>query len=219
MPTGINPSVVIQYSSGIIGVINGILVPVLIAIAFIVFLWGIYKYFILGATNEGDKGEGRQFALWGIIGFVIISSLWGLVNLVMGTFGLSVGQAPPYPTIGGSTGATGSGSFIGSAGSDVFGSNGSLLGQVNSSGNIVNNAGQVIGRIINGQPYDPNGNRMVGSTVSNDGDSSTNNTPADYDFADIPIPDAVDSLDPIDQYITTQTECYDESDNVIDCPA
>lgn len=109
MPTGINPEPIIQYSSGIIGVINGILVPVLIAIAFIVFLWGIYKYFIYGADNESDKGEGRKFAIWGIIGFVIILSLWGLVNLVMGTLGLSVGSAPAFPTIGGSRQTTGTG--------------------------------------------------------------------------------------------------------------
>src|SRR3989344_1478976 len=131
MPTGININAITPYSTGIINVINNLLVPVLMAIALIVFFWGVYKYFIYGADNDGERETGRQFALWGVIGFVIILSLWGLVNLVMGTFGLSVGQAPPYPTIGGSTG---SGSFIGSAGSNVFGSNGSLLGQVNSSG-------------------------------------------------------------------------------------
>ena len=95
---GIDISYITPYSDGIINVINGILVPVLMAVAFIVFLWGIYKYFILGAANESEKGDGRKFAMWGIIGFVIIVSLWGLVNLVMGTLGLSAGTAPPPPT-------------------------------------------------------------------------------------------------------------------------
>jgi hypothetical protein len=110
--TGINISYITPYSSGIIGVINTILVPVLIAIAFIVFLWGVYKYFIWGAANESEKADGRKFAMWGIIGFVIILSLWGLVNLVMGTFGLSVGTAPAFPTIGGSAPAGRSGANI-----------------------------------------------------------------------------------------------------------
>lgn len=97
--TGINTGAIMPYSSGIITVINSILVPVLMAVAFIVFLWGIYNYFILGASSESDKGEGRTFAMWGIIGFVIILSVWGLVAIVRNTFGLetSVG-APKSPT-------------------------------------------------------------------------------------------------------------------------
>lgn len=98
--SGINVSAITPYSSGITGVINGILVPVLMAIAFIVFLYGVYKYFIQGAADEKSRTDGRQFTLWGIIGFVIILSLWGIVNLFMGTLGLSVGSAPAFPTIG-----------------------------------------------------------------------------------------------------------------------
>lgn len=99
--TGINVGAITPYSNGIMYVINVILVPILMAIAFIVFLWGVYKYFIYEAENESEKAEGRKFAMWGVIGFVIILSLWGIVNLLMGTLGLSVGSAPPFPTIGG----------------------------------------------------------------------------------------------------------------------
>lgn len=103
--TGINvANIKSKYSDPIIAFINDILVPVLMAIALIVFLWGIYKYFIYGAANESEKAEGRWFALWGVIGFVIIVALWGIVNLFMGTLGLSAGgTAPKPPTIGGST--------------------------------------------------------------------------------------------------------------------
>lgn len=94
---GINIGVIKPYSDSIIGIINGILVPVLMAIAFIVFLFGIYKYFIYGASNESDKAEGRKFAMWGIIGFVIIISVWGLVSIVSGAFGLQPGGSAPKP--------------------------------------------------------------------------------------------------------------------------
>ena len=95
--TGINTGVITPYSGGIIRVINGIFVPVLMAIAFIVFLWGAYKYFILGAENESAKGEGRTFVMWGIIGFVVILSVWGLVAIVTNTFGLTSGGSAPKP--------------------------------------------------------------------------------------------------------------------------
>ena len=97
VPGGINLNVITPYSSGIINFINGILVPILMALAFIYFLFGIYKYFILGASSESDKAEGRKFAMWGIIGFVILLSVWGLVAIVAGTLGLQLGGAAPKP--------------------------------------------------------------------------------------------------------------------------
>ncbi len=97
---GINISAITPYSLGIIYVINFIFVPVLMAIALIVFLWGVYKYFILGATEEKSRTDGRQFVLWGVIGFVVILSVWGLVAVVGNTLGLSPGGgAPPTPTL------------------------------------------------------------------------------------------------------------------------
>lgn len=99
---GINEAYIKGYSDSIIGVINVILVPTLIALAFIVFLWGVYNYFIYGADNEDKRKEGRTFVLYGVIGFVIIFSLWALVNILMGTLGLGPSKSPPPPTIGGS---------------------------------------------------------------------------------------------------------------------
>jgi len=94
---GINPSYLQGYSTSIIGIINGMLVPVIFAIAFITFLWGVYKYLILGADSDTERATGRQFILWGIIGFVVIVSVWALVNLVSGTLGLPSGVRPDPP--------------------------------------------------------------------------------------------------------------------------
>ena len=94
---GINLGAIRPYSDGIIDGINTILVPVIIAIAFITFLWGVYKYFILGAADEDAQRNGRQFILWGIIGFVVILSVWGLVNVVGGLLDLP-GTTPTPPT-------------------------------------------------------------------------------------------------------------------------
>ncbi len=88
------------YVTSILYVINALLVPALIAVAFITFLWGVYRYFILGADNETERNKGKEFVLWGLIGFVVIISVWGLVRIVGATFGLGYGAAaPPSPTI------------------------------------------------------------------------------------------------------------------------
>ncbi len=97
--TGINIGIVKSYSDSIVSIINQTLVPALIAIAFIVFLWGIYKYFIAD-TSDLEKKEGKQFAMWGIIGFVIIFSVWALVAIVTDTFKLGgSSQNTPKPPV------------------------------------------------------------------------------------------------------------------------
>lgn len=97
---GINLSVIKPYSDGIIGFINTVLVPVLFAIAFLYFVYGVYKYFILGAESDTERATGRQFVLWSIIGFAVILSVWGLVAVVSQTFNIAPGgSAPGYPTL------------------------------------------------------------------------------------------------------------------------
>ena len=98
---GVNQQWAIYYRDTIVWAVNWVLVPILMAIAFIVFLWGVYKYFIQGAANEEDRKTGRQFVLWGVIGFVIITSIWGLVNIVKSTVIPSTAGStrPAYPTL------------------------------------------------------------------------------------------------------------------------
>ncbi|MDQ1299926.1 MAG: hypothetical protein QG636_594 [Patescibacteria group bacterium] len=71
---------------GIIGLINNVAVPLLFAIAFIVFIWGVFQYFIAGGHDEEKRETGKSLMLWGIIGFFIMVSVWGLVNILRGTF-------------------------------------------------------------------------------------------------------------------------------------
>ncbi len=79
-----------SYTNSFIDFINLYLVPLLMAVALIVFLYGIYKFFILGASDEKARTEGRKFAMNGIIGFVIILSVWGIVFIVVETLNLNV---------------------------------------------------------------------------------------------------------------------------------
>jgi hypothetical protein len=105
---GINTTYIKPYSDSIVRIINDILVPVILAIAFLVFLWGVYKYFIQGAADEESRKEGRQFVLWGIIGFVIIFTVWAIVRVLMGTLGLSENTPAPNPPTFNPSGTTGS---------------------------------------------------------------------------------------------------------------
>ncbi len=81
--------------------INYYLTPAVFSIAFLMFLWGLFKYFIYGGANEEDQTKGKQLAVWGILGFVIMLSIWGLVNFLASSLGFDRGQAPILPVVPG----------------------------------------------------------------------------------------------------------------------
>jgi hypothetical protein len=83
-----------DVGSFIINTINNVIVPVLFAVAFIVFLWGAFNTFILGANSEDVKEKGKNLMLYGLIGFFVMVSIWGLVNILTNTVGLSGGNGP-----------------------------------------------------------------------------------------------------------------------------
>ncbi|HRH24144.1 MAG TPA: pilin [Candidatus Paceibacterota bacterium] len=91
----------------IIGFINHVLVPFIFAIAFIVFIWGIFQYFIAGGADEEKRKEGKKLALYGFIGFFLMISIWGIVNLLVNSTGFDNKSRPALPTFGDVGGAGG----------------------------------------------------------------------------------------------------------------
>ncbi|MFA6273181.1 MAG: pilin [Candidatus Paceibacterota bacterium] len=73
------------------------LVPLLIGLAVIVFLWGVVK-FVTAAGDEEKRKEGRGFIIWGLVGIAIMIALWSLVGLLTGWTGTGV-VAPPTPPL------------------------------------------------------------------------------------------------------------------------
>ncbi len=84
-----------------IGFIDQYLVPLIFALAFIVFLWGIFKYFFIGGGSDESRNEGKQFIMYSVIGFVIMLSLWGIVGIISNSLGIDKDTRPCLPTFGG----------------------------------------------------------------------------------------------------------------------
>ena len=82
--------------------INGTLIPLVFAVALLVFIYGVFKYFILGGGDESKREEGRNLMLYAIIGFVVMVSIFGIVNLIAGGLGFSddedIQNIPNVPT-------------------------------------------------------------------------------------------------------------------------
>ncbi|PIR59496.1 MAG: hypothetical protein COU68_05255 [Candidatus Pacebacteria bacterium CG10_big_fil_rev_8_21_14_0_10_45_6] len=94
MPLLVGAQTVDTALSTIFRILNTI-IPILMVIATIAFLWGVIK-FVLGQDAE-DKSKGRQFMIYGIIGLAAMVSVWGIVRLLVNTFGVGGAGVPPGP--------------------------------------------------------------------------------------------------------------------------
>ena len=79
------------YVDGSIGLLNTVVVPVIFALAFAAFVWGVVKYLFIHGNDEAKRAEGRLFVLWGVIGMAVLFSVWGFVNLLLSTLGFAPG--------------------------------------------------------------------------------------------------------------------------------
>ncbi len=76
-------------TTGIIGILNTVVAPVIFTLAFIFFVWGVVNYFFIHGGEEAKREEGRQFILWGIIGMVVLFAVWGILNILLSTLGIA----------------------------------------------------------------------------------------------------------------------------------
>ena len=79
------------YADSIVKFFNDVLIPLVLAVAFLVFIWGVFRFFIMGAQDEGARENGKNLMIWGILGFVIIISIVGIVSLLGNATGLTGG--------------------------------------------------------------------------------------------------------------------------------
>lgn len=70
-----------------VGNILDTLIPVLIILGIVFFVWGVITY-VIGDDEEAKK-RGKNKMIYGIIGLVVIVTMWGLVNIVQNTFELN----------------------------------------------------------------------------------------------------------------------------------
>ncbi len=84
------PTIVLAADLGdTIDTISGLiasLIPLVIGIAVVVFIWGILKYVV--AKDEDSQKEARSVMIYGIIVLFVMVAVWGLVDLLANTLGV-----------------------------------------------------------------------------------------------------------------------------------
>lgn len=123
---------------------NGVLIPLLLGIAFLFFVINGVRFFVIGGSSDEGQERAKNLALYGIATFVFILSFWGIVNVLGSGIGISgtdpctsnlypdyferSGSAPctsprpaPRPVTGSSTTTGGAGVVSTSSGSGTLG--------------------------------------------------------------------------------------------------
>lgn len=65
----------------IIDFIN-ILIPALIGIVFVYFIWKIIDAWVINAGDETKRTEGRKYVVAAVIALVLMISTWGIVAMI-----------------------------------------------------------------------------------------------------------------------------------------
>ena len=79
----------------IVNIVNAI-IPILMLVAFAVFLWGVVKFIFSGGDEEKRK-TAKHYLIYGLIGLFVMVAVWGLVTVLISTFNLSE-TSIPIPT-------------------------------------------------------------------------------------------------------------------------
>ena len=63
------------------------------AVALLIMFWGIFQ-FINSETADDKRDEGKRKIFWGLFGMFIMFSAYGLIHLILGTFGIDTSRYP-----------------------------------------------------------------------------------------------------------------------------
>lgn len=74
-----------------IGNIINKIIPILFALALLVFFWGLVKYILGGAE---DKDKAKNLMIWGVVALFVMASVWGLVKFIGTAVGVGTDAAP-----------------------------------------------------------------------------------------------------------------------------
>jgi hypothetical protein len=94
----------ISFFEGIIDDINTLvdaLLPLVMGLALLFFLWGVFVYFIFGASDEEKRETGKKFMIYALVGLVLMVAVWGIVQLLINILGVDQGttvETPPRPS-------------------------------------------------------------------------------------------------------------------------
>jgi hypothetical protein len=83
--------------SGVGGLV-GALIPILIALSFAVFVWGMVQFIAVSGSERAIE-EGKRKMLWGVVVLFVITAIWGILALMRSITDTETSNSLNPPTI------------------------------------------------------------------------------------------------------------------------
>jgi len=83
----INFKSVLDYLIWIKCVINSAIIPLIFALAFLFFLWNIFRF--VQSSDKTNKEEAKTRMVWGLIALFVMLSVWGIIAILSKTLGIT----------------------------------------------------------------------------------------------------------------------------------
>lgn len=61
-------------------------IMIIFTAGFFLFVWGLVQF--LWNLDQGSHEDGKRHMVWGIVGMFVMVSVWGIIQIIIGTFDL-----------------------------------------------------------------------------------------------------------------------------------
>lgn len=78
---------------------NTVVIPFIIGIGFLMFVWGMFQYFIAGGANDDSREKGKKLMISATVAFVVIIIFFGAINLLTSSTGLEGQRIKNVPQV------------------------------------------------------------------------------------------------------------------------
>lgn len=78
---------------------NEVIIPFIIGIGFLMFVWGMLQYFIFGGASDESREKGKKLMISSTIAFVVIIIFFGAINLLSTSTGLEGQKIKNVPQV------------------------------------------------------------------------------------------------------------------------
>lgn len=77
-----------------IGKLVDMLIPIVIAVALLVFFWGLVKF--IRSVSDSGKADGKMFMVWGLVAIFVMVAVWGILSLFAKELNISRTDDKPF---------------------------------------------------------------------------------------------------------------------------
>lgn len=68
------------------------IIAFLFVLASILFVYGLVKFFLAAKEGGEDRETGKKHMVWGLVGMFIMISVFGIMRLIVNTFGIDLSE-------------------------------------------------------------------------------------------------------------------------------